>query len=82
MTLNEAINKYENGVEQRQIAQWLKELKIFREGGPRGMWNKKDGLFECNQCGYEFGGDDTDDFRFCPWCGAKMMEVKADDNND
>lgn len=58
--------------ENRQISELLRELKIYRDGGLKGKWNVKDGGYECNQCGYEFIADDTDDFRFCPWCGAKM----------
>lgn len=39
------------------------------------------GNYACSECGYEFISDDTDDFRYCPYCGAKMIEeVNADDD--
>ena len=69
---NESIKCRECANEHRQLAEWLKELKIYRDGGLKGKWDVKGGGYECNQCGYEFIADDTDDFRFCPWCGAKM----------
>lgn len=64
--------------DHRQLAHWLMELQVYRDGGPKGKWIEQErGKFVCNQCGYTVYAEDADDFHFCNWCGAKMMEVVA-----
>lgn len=43
------------------------------------------GEYKCSACGWkccddEFGDDPTEDYRFCPNCGADMRKEKDDDD--
>ena len=78
--LNEA-ECFECAEEHRQLAEWLTELKAYREKEPKqGEWGR-DG--HCTECGYRkpfeytyYSSDGITIYsaNFCPNCGARMKE--------
>lgn len=51
-----------------------------------GKGTKKHGIFDyitCSECGMKWciEDNDTETFKYCPNCGAKMDEEKTDDSN-
>jgi len=65
--------------EHEQLAEWLKELKAYKER-PQGEWiymATPNGLIlQCNKCKH-FIKNGTDK-NFCPNCGAKMGKGGAE----
>lgn len=56
-----------------RIHQWLSEKQKMK-----GSWIECESMMICNCCGKHFlyADNDTDEFYFCPNCGADMRERK------
>lgn len=96
MTLDEAIkhaeevadydcyneNQFKCSEEHRQLAEWLKELKAYREAPSveperkTGKWiDDGDGCFKCSKCNTAFCWSSRIlASNFCPECGADMRK--------
>ena len=64
--------------EHEQLAEWLKELKAYKER-PQGEWQVTDipesTLCKCSICNFDLGAYS---FNFCPNCGADMRKGGAE----
>ena len=62
--------------EHRRLAEWLKELKAYKDARPTSRWSRQTDTYhdyyECENCGIGVGLDDIKNF--CPNCGSKMIE--------
>lgn len=65
-----------------QAAKAIRKLSAVREV-KRGKWleNKENPFCECSVCGkrWHYFYNDTENFKFCPDCGAEMRNEEADD---
>ena len=64
-------------LEFKQLADWLKELKDFRDNGAKpwftAKWVRDRGKSrKCSRCEFSINEDDAFIFHFCPNCGAQM----------
>lgn len=55
-----------------------------KEERPKGEWIiiksplSNETIVKCNKCGEEFIGNDVEDYKFCPICGADMRKGGAE----
>ena len=65
------------------FTQFIKEMPPVTPSRPKGQWIKKGNTLKCPFCGAK-GEDIKDDycFKFCPNCGAKMVEPQERSDND
>jgi rubrerythrin len=73
--------------QNKQVAEWLKELKQLREERPHGKWERHysrpgvyaDLFWHCSNCGYKCKEDYANKYyKFCPNCGSYNEEVEND----
>lgn len=83
MTLDEAIDharsKAECGgecaAEHAQLAEWLEELRVLREGRTCEMEYVSDFMsWHCKACDMMDMAPRNPKPRFCKWCGKKVVE--------
>lgn len=71
-----SINWNEKAKEKRQLAEWLKELKQYKEKENPATWvyDETSDTMRCSKCGgnCEYDKRGSIETPFCPWCGEKM----------
>lgn len=78
MTLEDAIKHAEEvcAEEHKQLAEWLKELKAYKENIAVWIDHSEDDLkisdYKCSKCGYWM----DDKTKYCQNCGAKMKGIE------
>ena len=50
-----------------------------KEDGSIWIFNRNDGLFECDECGMKFNVKNIEEYMYCPHCGIKKKGVEFKD---
>lgn len=67
--LAEEMRKYQNAdVPERNVGKWVEVRQAY------DWWS-----YECSECGFVIMDESTEEYNYCPHCGAKMDGEETDD---